>query len=296
MRGRSPGCNAPKPVTPHVTVETPFERWNEGTSPECLSAALFDGRLLVFESLPPVRGLVARGRTILENVFATSDPRTAETRVSAPAFRRLALQARKVIGQDEVVARHWRDALAAIGYPPEETWLDRIRLRAVPSRGDIDHPRLQTLPPHRDTWGSGIAAQVNWWLPLYPLSDTRTMLLWPAAFRRAVANDSGNWCFDSFRRDGTAHYPLLPVARESPPGPTVPVSIAPGELLAFSAAHLHAGTSDPSGRTRFGIDSRTVWEPDRLANRGAPNVDCVARTEMWRWYSAPRGAAARERT
>ena len=272
-----------------------FERWRAQTSTEALSAALFDGRLLVFENLPPVRGLMERARTILEDVFRTSDPCTAENRLSAAAFRRLALEARKAIGQDEAVARHWHDALATVGYQPEETWLDRIRLRAVPSRSDIDHPRLQTLPPHRDTWGSGIAAQVNWWLPLYPLSDTRTMLLWPAAFRRAVANDSREWSFDAFRRDATAHYPLLPVAGETPPGRAVPVSIAPGELLAFSAAHLHAGTSDASGRTRFGIDSRSVWDPDRRANRGAPNVDCAARSEMWRWYSAPGEAAARER-
>ena len=189
------------------------------------------------------------------------------------------------------MALHWRDTLAAVGYRAQDTWLDRIRLRAVPSRTDIDHPRLQVLPPHRDTWGSGIAAQVNWWLPLYPLSRTRTMLLWPAAFRHPVANDSADWSFDEFRRT-PADSPLLPVARVSPPVSAIPVSIAPGQLLAFSAAHLHGGVSDASGMTRFGIDTRTVWDPDRRADRGAPNVDCAAGAEMWRWYSPPREAVA----
>ena len=74
------------------------------------------------------------------------------------------------------------------------------------------------------------------------------------------------------------------------------MSIAPGQLPAFSAAHLHGGVRDASGTTRFGIDSRTVWDPDRRAGRGAPNVDCAARTEMWRWYSQPGGGKTGERT
>ena len=273
-----------------------FEPWAKGTPPQSLSEALFDGRLVLFEDLPSVSLLVRRARALLEGVLATDDPVRAEKHLSEGAFRAAALKARKTVAADPAVARHWRDTLAAVGYRPEDTWLDRIRLRVVPSRTDIDHPRLQVLPPHRDTWGSGIAAQVNWWLPLYPLCDTRTMLVWPHAFRRAIANDSGDWSFDAFRQDRSGDYALLPVAGEPPPTRAVPVSMAPGQLLAFSAAHLHAGTSDASGVTRLGIDTRTVWEPARRAGRGAPNVDCAAGTGMWRWYIAPRGAAAAEAT
>ena len=129
-------------------------------------------------------------------------------------------------------------------------------------------------------------AQVNWWLPLYPLAKTRTMLLWPETFRRAVPNSSGNWSFDEFKRaDGG--YPLLPVAERHPSSPGTPVLIDPGDLLGFSAAHLHAGCRDDSGRTRFGIDSRSVWEPDRSLGRGAPNVDGALGDQMWHWFSAP---------
>ncbi|MDE0350934.1 MAG: hypothetical protein OXM56_14675 [Gammaproteobacteria bacterium] len=272
-----------------------LEPWARGTPPRTLSETLFDGRLVLFEDLPAVSLLVGRGRAILERVFGTDDPVHAENGLSAAAFRRLALKARNVVGTDAEVARHWRDTLATVGYHPEDAWLDRIRLRAVPSRTDVDHPRLQVLPPHRDTWGSGIAAQVNWWLPLFPLSETRTMLLWPDAFRRPVPNDSGDWSFEAFREGASRDYPLLPVAGEAPPTPAMPVSMAPGQLLAFSAAHLHGGVRDASGMTRFGIDTRTVWDPDRRAGRGAPNVDCAAGTEMWRWYSPPREALAEGR-
>ncbi len=285
----------PAPPRRPARAEVRFERRAPGSPPQRLSEALFDGRLLVFDDLPAVRSLMQSARAIVERIFETDDPPSAETRLSADAFRRLALRARKAIGDDLAVASHWGDALATVGYPPEDTWLDRIRLRVVPSRTDIGHPRLQTLAPHRDTWGSGIAAQINWWLPLYPVTDTRTMLVWPEAFRSPVANDSADWSFEAFRAAGPGNYPLLAAARERPPGPAVPVSITPGQLLAFSAAHVHGGVSDASGITRFGIDTRTVWEPDRQSKRGAPNVDCGARAEMWRWYSAPERQASGER-
>lgn len=265
-----------------------FERWKPGTTPLGLSEVLFDGALIVFDGLRPVARLVDRVRAILTETFETEEPALAERHLSPAIFRRLAMRARNAVATDAAVARHWWDALAVIGYRREATWLDRIRLRVVPSRGDIKHQRLQTVPPHRDTWGSGIMAQINWWLPLYPLAEGSTMLLWPDVFRHPIANNSGEWSFEAFRNASENGYPLLPVACRRPAQPQVPVLIEPGQLLGFSAAHLHAGVSDASGRTRFGVDTRSVWEPDRSAGRGAPNVDGAAREEMWRWFRAPR--------
>ena len=270
-----------------------FERWKPGTPPRALSEALFEGALVVFDGLRPVTGLVDRVRAILTREFKTAVPSMAEHHLSASSFRRLAMRAREAVAGDPTVARRWRDTLTVIGYRPDATWLDRIRLRAVPSRGDIDHRRLQTLPPHRDTWASGIMAQINWWLPLYPLAESRTMLLWPDAFRRRLANNSAEWKFEAFKNGGREDYPLLPVACARPARPGVPVLIEPGQLLGFSAAHLHAGASDASGRTRFGVDTRSVWEPDRSSGRGAPNVDGAARAEMWRWFRAPQAEGER---
>ena len=265
-----------------------FERWEPGTSSRALSEALFDGALVIFDGLRPVTRLVDRVRAILTATFETEQPGLAERHLSAPTFRRLAMQARAAVATDAAVARHWWDALAVIGYQRDRTWLDQIRLRVVPSRDDIDHRRLQTVPPHRDTWGSGIMAQINWWLPLFPLAESSTMLLWPDAFRQPTANNSGEWTFEAFRKATQDDYPLLPVACRRPVEPGVPVLIEPGQLLGFSAAHLHAGVSDASGRTRLGVDTRSVWAPDHRASRGAPNVDGAARAQMWRWFRAPR--------
>lgn len=206
-------------------------------------------------------------------------------------YRRLAIRARTRVADDPAIRREWRAVLRAVGYGPDSTWRDQVRLRVVPSRDDIGHRRLVPLPPHRDTWASRIMAQVNWWLPLYPLRETSTMVLWPEAFRGPVTNNGAEWDFEEFKRAGRG-YPLLPTAAY-PETPGTPVLIEPDDLLGFSAAHLHAGCRDASGRTRFGIDSRTVWEPDRRAGRGAPDVDGTPGTKMWEWFAEPEVTGAR---
>jgi hypothetical protein len=57
------------------------------------------------------------------------------------------------------------------------------------------------------------------------------------------------------------------------PGGGVPVVLAPGEVIAFSSAHAHAGIANHTGFTRISLETRTVSIEDVRAGRGAPNVD-----------------------
>jgi hypothetical protein len=43
---------------------------------------------------------------------------------------------------------------------------------------------------HRDTWGTNLYAQVNWWAPVYPITAGRTVALYPTLWSRPVANTS----------------------------------------------------------------------------------------------------------
>lgn len=270
-----------------------FDYRHKSSAPQELSERLFAGKLLVFEGIEPVARMVRRVRALLEQAFETREPRDAEGSLSAQAFSRCALKVRGLVNEDSRVRFHWQEALNEAGYPANETWCDRIRLRIVPSRQDIPNRRIGVIPAHKDSWGSGIMAQINWWLPLYPMSAGQSMLIWPEAFDSPIANDSAKWDFDCFRADETGTYPLLPTAAKQPRSGGVPMVLQPGQLLAFSAAHLHGSVSDASGRTRFSLDSRTVWDVDRMKRRGAPNLDCQARTEHWNWYIPPPGRISR---
>lgn len=261
--------------------------WGPGTPPEALSEAVFGGALVVLRDLPPVAGLVARVRSILEDAFDDADPPAALARMAPDEVPRAGLRARKAVDADETANAHWRDTLAAVGYAPEDIYLDRVRLRVVPSRKGAHGRIVRPLPPHRDSWGSGIMAQINWWLPLYPLAPTRTMVVWPDLFDRPVANDSADWDYERLMARTDKDYPLLPSAAETPEDPGVPIVIEPGELLAFSAAHLHASVADDPSLVRLSLDTRTVWALDASAKRGAPNVDGASGRQRWEWFVRP---------
>jgi len=272
--------------------EPPHSPWRfidagrgELPAPEQLSAGLFAGDLIVFQGLAAVRTLVSRARSVVEKTFDSDSPWLAEGRLPAKRFQDALMQARKRVQNDTGIEDAWREILAVSGFPPEEMLHDRLRLRAVPSRERLHNRRARPLHPHRDSWGSGIMAQVNWWLPLYPLAPTRTMLIWPGYFHRPVANTSDEWDYDTLMQQRGGNYPLLPVARSAPPEPGEPVLIEPGELLAFSAAHLHAGIADGSGITRLSLDTRTVWRRDVEENRGAPDVDGAPRRPHWEMFA-----------
>jgi hypothetical protein len=135
-------------------------------------------------------------------------------------------------------------------------------------------------------------AQVNWWAALYQLDSRATMLVWPEAFDRPVANTTAEWDYATLIGGGARDYPLLPEATGMPPGAAEPVLIEPGQLLGFAAAHLHASIAEEGAPTRFGLDTRTVWLADANAGRGAPNVDGGALEPHWEMFERDRPAGA----
>ncbi len=258
-----------------------FRRWEPEQSPEALSRALFEGELVVFEGRRIAQALRAHAVAMVEAAFG-DEPERAEWRMSAAAFRQAALEVRKTVEADPTIQQLWRRFLVEVGYADDDVLCDRLRLRAVPARRDTDGRLARPLPVHRDTWASGITAQVNWWMPLYPLAREQTMVLWPALFATPVPNTAAEWDYDAARTQ--RGYPLLPEAMATPSREPVAVVIEPGTVLAFSGAHLHASRSEGAERARFSLDTRTVWQPDVDAGRGAPDVDGAGRAPRWEMF------------
>ncbi|MDE0036874.1 MAG: hypothetical protein OXU77_04825 [Gammaproteobacteria bacterium] len=113
-----------------------FTRWRPGTDPAELSAALFDGAIVVFRELPAARRPAEATRTVVRAVFGTHDPPAAESSVAVSGLRHLAICARNRVADDPAVRGEWSNVLAAVGCGPDSTWLDRVRLRVVPSRDE----------------------------------------------------------------------------------------------------------------------------------------------------------------
>ena len=64
----------------------------------------------------------------------------------------------------------------------------------------------------------------------------------------------------------------------------VPVIIEPGDIMAFSGAHLHCSIPNRTGLARISTETRTVSAHDLTYSRSAKNVDCSAPITYFDWF------------
>lgn len=239
---------------------------------------LYAGEIIIFRGFDTVAALADRLAAYCR-LHLGDDPQTVHQRLAEDAVNESAGALQQDVRQDAEIAQLVHEALAAIGVDVERTFGDGIKQRVQMASSRSGARAVSPLGAHRDTWGSNVMAQVNWWAPVYPVAPERTLAMFPTLFDRAVANDSAGWDFRELLRrlkhEGPdPDYPLLPLAtdpldwREA-----LPISIEPGDLLCFSGAHLHASVPNATDRTRLSWELRTANADDVAAGRGAPNVD-----------------------
>jgi hypothetical protein len=183
-----------------------------------------------------------------------------------------------------------RAALEQVGVDPARTCWDRLHVRVVEPLEPGEQGR--SIGFHRDTWGSNVLAQVNWWTPLRPITAQRTIAFYPAYWSRPLANSSADWDLDEIRERRQAGEDVQIV-----PEPTEPVDttselrmvIEPGDLLCFSGAHLHASVPNTSAEARVSLELRTVNVDDREGGRGAPDLDGRAPRVPLYWFKPMAG-------
>ena len=260
-----------------------IERRANGMSHEELSEAVFDGRVVCFEQLSPVQALIAEARCIVTASFDDPEPLTAHQRLSQSAYETCYAAARREFQQNAKVARGMEAALAAAGLEISRCYRDRFVLRVSPPEAQYYQRGFGAIPPHRDSWGSGISSQINWWMPVYPLTADNTMAIFPAHWTKPIENDSDGW--DWTRAGKDPEVPLLPTAKGMPDrSGEIRLDIEPGTLVAFSGAHLHASVPNTTAYARFSCETRTVSVRDLAVNRGAPSIDGADVPPAYAWF------------
>lgn len=246
-----------------------------------IGANVFAGKLLLFARSPEMRALNARVRRIARECFAMSHPPFAHREYSADEFLRRAEIAQRRVNSEECKPL-FAAALEGIGAAKTNLFWDTLGLRVAPPLRDSDERRgfRSHVAVHRDTWGAGFQAQINWWSPVWEISARRTMGFYPSYWKRPLPNTSSEWSFREFlasrkRASGgrAAAYPSAPRALAEPDENAAPLMMKPGELLCFSSAHLHSSIPNTSALTRFSLEIRTLHWDDLQKGRGAPNAD-----------------------
>lgn len=240
---------------------------------------LFDGALLVFPLSPGLAAFRDRVADLIRERLGAVDPETVHASMAPDELDAAVQDLRATVRRDHKSGELLLTALAGTGLDLDDACWDRVNLRMLPP--GAAHAGKGT-GWHRDTWGSNIAAQTNWWTPVFPVTEGRTISFAPSLWRRSVANSSAGWTPAAARAQAV---PLIP----EPEGPLedldeLPVVIRPGDLLCFSAAQMHRSVPNRTDRTRFSIEVRTVSETDIRAGRGAPNLDADTPDVHYRWF------------
>ncbi|MDA9659627.1 hypothetical protein N9T69_01680, partial [Alphaproteobacteria bacterium] len=169
--------------------------------------------------------------------------------------------------------------LKEINFFHENSYWDQFRVRVAPAQNKFSYREASRISSHRDTWGTNIHQQINWWAPISSISETNTMIFYPDYFARAVKNSTSTWDLNTYlehRKREDFSYPSAPQLLEDLPqdASVLSVNIEPGEILCFSGCHLHSSSKEKSDNTRFSFEIRTICQDDLDNRREAPNTDC----------------------
>ena len=167
--------------------------------------------------------------------------------------------------------------LKEIGFSLETNYLDLPRLRAITSYAHKIKAAKPAFAIHRDTWYANSESQINWWIPLFDVTEENTFAFYPDYFLKPVKNDSEKFHYDTWISDGGFQSPQINSNKVFPETKKnilskkeIKIPMNSGELLLFSASHLHGTRPNKTNKTRFSIDFRSVDLQDKI---GAVNVD-----------------------
>jgi hypothetical protein len=258
------------------------------SAPAALYAALYAGEVVRYSGLEQMAAIIAFTRAFVEKQLAPHAPVEIHRHLDPETLSRRSAGILREYSRAFEVKELWRALFAAIGLDPVDTARDRVMLRfQVHTEAGSALPwsrSTATVGFHRDSWGTNLSAQINWWAPVWPITAERTFAIHPRLWDVPIPNDSVEFDLAGvMERLRTAPQTVGPgqlaprPTWAASPGRGVPIVLDPGELIAFSSAHAHVGVPNHTGLTRISLETRTVSVSDVRARHGAPNVDGESR-------------------
>lgn len=243
---------------------------------------LFSGQLVLQSPTRSSLALVEFAREMLKDAFGALDPETAQYHMEVEKYAALLADLKPKFIHHPRSKECLQGILRELGCDPEKTYFDVPRMRSSTSDDYLTTGIAYAFHPHRDCWYSAPFSQVNWWMPIFPITENNGMAFHPRYWESPVKNGSRDYNYAEWNRS-SRHVAALQIKTDTrkQPKPEEPVELdpqlrvvqPPGSLLLFSAAQMHSSVPNTSGKTRFSIDFRTVHIEDVIHHRGAPNID-----------------------
>jgi hypothetical protein len=243
---------------------------------------LYKGSVFVYAPSTASLKLCQFARDLTEEAFHHLDPRTAHETLPVEKCVEILAALKPRFIHDPKSKECIQGMLAGLGCDPEKTYFDVPRMRTTFPGDYLKSGIAYAFHPHRDTWYSAPMCQINFWMPMYPLSADNCMALHPHYFNHPVKNGSRTYNYDEWnmesRQNASKH---IKTDTRVQPKPEEPVELDPqvrlvcevGSVFIFSAAQLHSTVPNTAERARYSIDFRTVHLDDVWARTGAHNID-----------------------
>ena len=174
--------------------------YDSAVSDELRRQMLYQGQLFVYTPRPSTIEFCTFARQLIEEVFKGLDPRTAQDHISVEKYA-------QILGELKPKFIHHLQSKASIqallremGCDAEKTDFDVPRMRSSTSRGYLTSGIAYAWHPHRDTWYSAPACQVNWWIPIYDITSDNVMAFHPRYWAQAVRNDSAQYDYEEWNK------------------------------------------------------------------------------------------------
>lgn len=221
---------------------------------------------------------------VLDAVHAEFGPefRTVHRWLDPDALKQSIKTLKTLVYASSKISDACQNLLIAMGFD-EDAFFDSPRLRVVSPCPEADPELLKTAcyAAHRDTWYANSQSQINFWISLHDCDGSDTFSFFPTYFETAIENDSHKFNFFEWNRTvgfgnsqftSNCFYPMPKMGRPSD-DQAIGFSSRSGDVLIFSASHLHGSNFNASEFTRFSIDFRYVNRKDEAKGLGAPNAD-----------------------
>jgi hypothetical protein len=260
---------------------------------------LYAGEIFVYDRLRSVEEFARFARGMVEAALAPHDPRHVHEALSPAELAPLLGRLKPTYTHHPEARRLLTRILDELGVDLDDCHLDVPKLRTAYPTGHLTKGIAYAFGGHRDTWYGSPQAQINWWLPLYPLTAENAMAFYPRYFARPAANDSDRFNYyrrNVERRDVSKFIDDDPRVQPSaiglgPEEPEFRLLPEVGGVIVFSGAQLHATVSSPTALSRYSVDFRTVSRRDVEQGIGAPNVDARCTGTALRDFQRARDGA-----
>ncbi len=197
-------------------------------------------------------------------------------------FKEKLVNSQILLKNDMNIVKIFKSFLNSLGFFDHQTFIDKITLRYTPPKETESIGLLKPLASHRDTWGSNILEQINWWFPIEDTSFENSIYIIENKFSSFVKNNSSDWDFMKFKKN-SKKFLSSPISENKFEIKTENIlKLKKGDLLCFSGHHLHG--SFQGSRHRINLETRTVSINDKNKFIIPDKKDNFAKKRKSKWF------------